>query len=270
MHRWPRVGGPSAVGGRSERRRAAQTEPGTGPIRPGGSARRSPAGRASRRRSRPPPLRHAGGGRARRGRHRLSARLSPRHGRSAGQGRRTAGSSAPPVPCSTTRLRCRRRTRSGVRDAGGRRRRARNCRRARQRRGHTGARSPVPRTRAPAAPPPGCPRPGRLRRRPRYRLHGADHLVTGDERERDDALEIAGATPVERGQVRPADAREHRVHVYPPRCGQRRCVHARRDAGPAPTRSGAQWRRPERAAAKRGMDRSKRSVLTVPTPPWAR
>ena len=56
--------------------------------------------------------------------------------------------------------------------------------------------------------------PVRARRRPR--LTRADHLVARDEGEGDDVLEVARAAPVERGQVGPADPRQHGVDVDPP------------------------------------------------------
>ncbi len=100
--------------------------------------------------------------------------------------------------------------------------------------------------------------------------HGAHHLVSGDEGEGDDVLEVARAAPVQGGQVRAADAREHAGRRGPSRGPARAAPPARSGAAvptPAP--------RPEpkddttRAAAKRGSERSKSSVLTGPSPPWA-
>ena len=46
-------------------------------------------------------------------------------------------------------------------------------------------------------------------------VENTDHLVAGHEGKADHVLEVPGAAPVERGQVRPADPREQRSEVEP-------------------------------------------------------
>ncbi len=106
---------------------------------------------------------------------------------------------------ATTRRRCRCRTRSAGPGRGGRRRRARTRRcgpRHTPRTAGSMARATHPRT-------------GSITTRAAASSRVAHHLVAGDEGEAHDVLEVAGAAPVEGGQVRAADARQEWSHPVP-------------------------------------------------------
>ncbi len=63
-------------------------------------------------------------------------------------------------------------------------------------------------------------------------VEGADHLVTGHEREAHDIFEVARATAVEGGEVRSADARQQWSHPVPVGAGQLGRVHVDEAQGP--------------------------------------
>ena len=121
---------------------------------------------------------------------------------------RGAGRRGPPARRATSRRRCRRRTRSAARARGRRRPRCRTARCGPS--AHCGqsgwmCRGAQPSTGSMTARVPGA------SGAPAWSIAAVvehpDHLVAGDEGEADHVLEVAGAAPVEGGQVRAADAR---------------------------------------------------------------
>ena len=174
---------------------------------------------------------------------------------------------------STSRRRCRRRSRSAGPGGCARRRRGRSCRPVPAwQAGHGGS---MPRAAHPST---GC----RTTRLPAAsaRAVGADGVLgrrcrpprgPGTKGKRDDVLEVARAAPVERGQVRPADAREHGVDVDPP-LGRAASGASRstRRSGPTPAPRPDPNDDDRRGRRRSGAASARRaSVLIGPSPPWA-